>query len=208
MLLHEPLTLLRFGPPVYETWQTEGSVTWPIDRGLLVSKEGRGSGFLRLSITRLDSGETEWARLRAQMEVRNFYPWLRGGGHLTRLGAAIYGQTQQRIHRFVTRRFLRSIGEGARASRLANGRGWFRTSDLSRVKRWDAVRLEAPFLALASHIRRKDMAHAHARMPLDGAGWGWIRVPESVWHPMARHAWAAPQVLRPRGRAPPTRFWG
>ena len=38
------LPLLRFGAPQYETDEGEGRVTWPIDRGLLVAREGRGQG--------------------------------------------------------------------------------------------------------------------------------------------------------------------
>jgi hypothetical protein len=49
------------------------------------------------------------------MEVRNFYPWLRGSGWTARIGAGLYGLTQQRIHRFVTRRFLGSLGSTAAA---------------------------------------------------------------------------------------------
>jgi len=51
--------------------------------------------------------------VRVQMEVRNFYPWLRGAGRFARVGVWIYAQTQQRIHRAVTRRFLRKLAERA-----------------------------------------------------------------------------------------------
>jgi hypothetical protein len=43
------------------------------------------------------------------MEVRNFYPWLRGSGAFARVGVWIYAQTQQRIHRAVTRGFLERL---------------------------------------------------------------------------------------------------
>ena len=42
-------------------------------------------------------------------EVANFYPGLRVGGPLARVGAWIYNQTQMRIHVFVTHGFLRSL---------------------------------------------------------------------------------------------------
>ena len=45
------------------------------------------------------------------MEVNNFYPWLRGSGPFARVGVWIYAQTQQRIHRAVTRRFLRRLAQ-------------------------------------------------------------------------------------------------
>ena len=47
------------------------------------------------------------------MEVRNFYPWLRGTGPFARVGVWIYAQTQQRIHRTVTRGFLRRLAPTA-----------------------------------------------------------------------------------------------
>jgi hypothetical protein len=53
-----------------------------------------------------DAG-TETVRVR--LEVRNFYPWLRGGGRFARFGAWLYGQTQLRIHVLVCNAFLRSL---------------------------------------------------------------------------------------------------
>jgi hypothetical protein len=43
------------------------------------------------------------------MEVENFYPSFRGGGRFARFGSLLYSQTQLRIHRWVTRGFLRSL---------------------------------------------------------------------------------------------------
>jgi hypothetical protein len=43
------------------------------------------------------------------MQVHSFYPWLRGTGRFARIGVWIYAQTQQRIHRAVTRRFIRRL---------------------------------------------------------------------------------------------------
>jgi hypothetical protein len=44
------------------------------------------------------------------VEVRNFYPRLRGSGWFSRFGTLLYAQTQVRIHEFVTRGFLRDLG--------------------------------------------------------------------------------------------------
>jgi hypothetical protein len=52
-------------------------------------------------------------RIHVRMEVQNFYPWLRGTGPFARVGVWIYAQTQQRIHRAVTRGFLRRLATNA-----------------------------------------------------------------------------------------------
>jgi len=108
VLLSRRLPLLRFHAPDYETATERASVTWRIDRGLLVAREGRGRGFLRIGVRRLgeDGGRS---RLEVTSEVRNFYPWLRGGGRFARFGTWIYSQTQLRIHVLVTHGFLRSL---------------------------------------------------------------------------------------------------
>jgi hypothetical protein len=108
------LSLLRFGAPRYEASGDRGSVTWPIDRGLLVSGEGRGSGWLRIAVERdpvlqRDPAPDGHARVRIRVEVRNFYPWLRGRGGFARLGVWIYSQTQLRIHRRLAVGFMRSL---------------------------------------------------------------------------------------------------
>lgn len=105
VLVSRRLSLLRFAAPEYETEPDTGTVTWRIDRGLLVAREGRGKGFLRIAVRRLEApGE-----VLVGVEVRNFYPWLRGRGRFARFGAWLYGQTQVRIHRLVTFGFLRSL---------------------------------------------------------------------------------------------------
>ncbi len=110
VLVHRRLVLLRFRRPRYDTGLGFGQVTWPIERGLLVAKRGRGH--LRISVRRVEPapGETEGRiRIRIRAEVRNFYPLLRGAGRFARLGARIYAATQLRIHVLVTRGFLRSL---------------------------------------------------------------------------------------------------
>jgi hypothetical protein len=105
VLLSRHLPLLRFEAPGYETEADGGTVTWRIRRGLLVAREGWDRGFLRISVRRRDApGE-----LHLSVEVRNFYPWLRGRGRFARFGAWLYGQTQVRIHRLITFGFLRSL---------------------------------------------------------------------------------------------------
>jgi uncharacterized protein YbjT (DUF2867 family) len=110
IVLLRSLTLLRFESPRYERLARGSSVTWPIVDGLLVSGEGRGRGFLRLTLERADrSTAPEPRALIATMEVRDFYPSLRGRGRMAPLGARLYGATQRRIHRLTTRSFLRSL---------------------------------------------------------------------------------------------------
>jgi hypothetical protein len=111
VLLSRRLPLLRFRPPQYVTESGLGCVTWPIEQGFLVAKEGRGgNGFLRIRVERSakeapGSDET----VDVSVEVRNFYPWLRGSGGFARFGAWFYGQTQLRIHVIVCNGFLRSL---------------------------------------------------------------------------------------------------
>jgi hypothetical protein len=111
VLLSRRLPLLTFHAPEYETEPDRGQVTWAIARGLLVAREGRDrNGFLRITAARTDpqpAGSEE--TLRVTLEVRNFYPWLRGSGRFARFGAWLYGQTQLRIHVLVCNAFLRSL---------------------------------------------------------------------------------------------------
>jgi len=122
VLLFRPLALLRFHAPEYETSPTHGVVTWRIERVLLVSREGRGGeGYLRISIERPRDGEAgepaapppppDRVRLRLEVAVANFYPWLRGSGRFARFGTWIYSQTQLRIHVVVCNGFLRSLAK-------------------------------------------------------------------------------------------------
>ncbi len=97
------LVLLRFRAPVYERGDEFGRVTWPIERGLLVSAQGRGQGHLRIEADR--RGE----RLKVRAEVANFYPFLRGSGAFARFGTWLYSQTQMRLHVRIMRGYLRSL---------------------------------------------------------------------------------------------------
>jgi hypothetical protein len=112
VLLARPLVLLRFHAPEYELEDDRSTVTWRIKRGVLVARDGRDQGFLRLSIEPLGAADADGCtRVRMRMEVHNFYPWLRGTGAFARIGVWIYAQTQQRIHRAVTRRYLRHLAD-------------------------------------------------------------------------------------------------
>jgi hypothetical protein len=111
VLLSRRLPLLRFHAPEYEAGERSGSVTWRIERGLLVAPEGRGQGYLRIAVRREGPDPADAGRelLRVLCEVRNFYPWIRGRGRFARLGARVYGRTQLRIHVLVCNAFLRSL---------------------------------------------------------------------------------------------------
>jgi hypothetical protein len=115
------LNLLCFDPPRYERDASGASATWRIAGGALVMRRGRGHGFLRLTLGR-PTGPPESKTIRAAMEVRGFYPLLRGSGRLAIAGAALYNLTQRVVHRAMARAYLRSLG-GARIpdGTLANG---------------------------------------------------------------------------------------
>jgi hypothetical protein len=111
VLLTRRLPLLRFGPPEYDVDDDHGCVTWRIRKGVLVAQAGRDQGFLRIAVHRrapADPGKAE-ETVDVGVEVRNFYPWLRGSGRFARLGAWLYGQTQLRIHELICNGFLRSL---------------------------------------------------------------------------------------------------
>jgi hypothetical protein len=105
--------LLRFRPPEFDTGPGFGRVTWPIERGVLVASEGRGRGYLRIDVRRLDDADDAGAaKVRVRATVANFYPFLRGSGLIARIGSWFYSQTQLRIHVLVTRGFLKSLASG------------------------------------------------------------------------------------------------
>lgn len=110
VLISRRLPLLEFHAPEYDASADQGCVTWRIERGLLVAREGRDNGFLRIKVQREPAWEhAQESELQVQLEVRNFYPWLRGGGRFARFGAWLYGQTQLRLHVLVCNAFLRSL---------------------------------------------------------------------------------------------------
>ena len=107
------VVLLRFRLPIFDVGPGFGRVTWPIERGVLVAPSGRGRGYLRIDVRRLEPDPArDEERVRIQAIVANFYPFLRGSGWVARLGTFLYAQTQLRVHVFVTRGFLRSLESG------------------------------------------------------------------------------------------------
>jgi len=110
VLLTRPLVLLRFNAPEYDIGAEGGTVTWPINRGLLVAPSGRGRGYLQLSVRRLPARDgSDEATAVVSSEVINFYPVIAGWGWFARIGRFLYNQTQLRIHIIVTNAFLRSL---------------------------------------------------------------------------------------------------
>jgi hypothetical protein len=113
VLLGRPLRLLTFRAPEYDTEPHRGTVTWRIEKGILVAPSGRNRGHLRISVERPDpdpGGDEITARVSS--EVANFYSaiamsWV--PKRLARVGAWLYKQTQLRIHVIVTNAFLRSL---------------------------------------------------------------------------------------------------
>jgi hypothetical protein len=105
VFLRRPFVLLRFHKPEYEFNRDGGTVSWPIDRGVLVAKNGRGRGFLRLTVRRkpVHDGAPE-VTVVVSSEVVNFYPTI-----ADRFSRWIYEHTQLRIHVIVTHAFLRSL---------------------------------------------------------------------------------------------------
>ena len=112
VLLTRRLPLLQFALPEYDLAPDHGCVTWRIRRGVLVAREGRDQdGFLRIAVHRpeRDTGAGPDETVHVRVEVRNFYPWLRGSGRFARWGAWLYSQTQLRLHVLVCNGFLRSL---------------------------------------------------------------------------------------------------
>ena len=105
VLLAPPFRLLTFQAPEYEMDATRGVVRWRIERGLLVSKQGRnGRGYLQIEVRRSEAEDADHARLHVEVEVANFYPSI-----ASRLSRPVYNATQSRIHVIITYGFLRSL---------------------------------------------------------------------------------------------------
>jgi hypothetical protein len=110
VLVTKPFVLLRFFAPEYDTSSEGGTVTWRINKGFLVAPQGRGKGFLRITVERRDDPATEnEIELRVVSEVANFYPLLAGWGWWKRIGGVIYRFTQYTIHNIVTNAFFNSL---------------------------------------------------------------------------------------------------
>lgn len=110
VILTPPFTLLCFKAPEYEVESDRGSVTWRIDRGLLVAPAGGGKGFLRIRVERPPDDEgSDLVTTRVSSEVAEFHPLLAGWGWFRRIGLALYRVTQLRVHVLITHGFLRSL---------------------------------------------------------------------------------------------------
>jgi hypothetical protein len=110
VVIAKPLRLIVFRAPEYDIETNRGTVTWRIDRGLLVAPRGRGCGFLRISVERPEHEDgSELVTVRVSSEVANFYPMLEGSGWYRAIGRFIYRITQFRIHVLVTNAFFRSL---------------------------------------------------------------------------------------------------
>src|SRR3954470_13855963 len=77
--LFRPFVLLSFQAPEYEMDATRGIVRWNIDKGVLVSKAGRGRGHLEIDVQRRPPGRDGRSALHIEVEVANFYPALAFG---------------------------------------------------------------------------------------------------------------------------------
>jgi hypothetical protein len=103
VMITRPFTLLRFDAPEYTLESERGRIVWRIRDGLLVSRAGRGSGWLSLEVRRETTGGDP-SNLSIEVEVANFYPSIAAG-----FSTAVYEATQAFVHVLVTHAFLRSL---------------------------------------------------------------------------------------------------
>jgi hypothetical protein len=105
VFLCRPFVLLSFQAPEYEIGENRGIVRWRIDKGILVSRRGRGGdGYLEIDVTRRESDRPGYAVVHVEVEVANFYPAIASG-----IATWVYKITQSKIHVIVTHGFLRSL---------------------------------------------------------------------------------------------------
>ena len=105
VFIRPPLVLLSFQAPEYQMDGRRGIVRWRIERGVLVSRRGRGGeGYLQIDIRRSPPNRHGQVTARVEVAVANFYPAIASG-----LSKWVYANTQSRIHVVVTHAFLRSL---------------------------------------------------------------------------------------------------
>ena len=105
VLLRRPLVLLAFRAPEYEMDDRRGVVRWRIERGVLVSRRGRGGdGHLQIDVRRSLPNAQGRVVAHVEVEVANFYPAIASG-----LSQWVYVNTQSRLHVLMTHGFLRSL---------------------------------------------------------------------------------------------------
>jgi hypothetical protein len=111
VVLTRPFVLLRFHKPDYDIGDGWASVTWRIEKGVLVAPSGHGKGGLKITVRRPQGHyeDRDWVTISVTSEVSNFYPMIAGWGWFSRIGRAVYRETQLRIHVIVTHAFLRSL---------------------------------------------------------------------------------------------------
>jgi hypothetical protein len=109
VLITRLFVLLRFYARECEVSEGRGSVNWWIKRGILVSREGQDSGSLRLAVATADGAEGR-CRVHVRMEAQNLAPRHRP---VRTVRVRVYAQTRQRIHRTVSRGFLRRLAPTA-----------------------------------------------------------------------------------------------
>ena len=118
VVVARPLVLISFQAPEYELDGDRGLVRWRIERGVLVSRRGRGGvGYLQIEVRRCPDQSPGVARVHVEVEVANFYPAI-----AVSLSRRLYAATQSRVHVIVTHGFLRSLARLDLAE--------------SRVRRW------------------------------------------------------------------------
>ncbi|MEV4418658.1 hypothetical protein AB0L40_01620 [Patulibacter sp. NPDC049589] len=103
------IKLLGFRAPEFEVDGGVATIRWPIDRGLLISRKGRGQGSLELEVRREDGVATErdatpMSTARLQLRVEDFRPTMSSG-----LAYLVYRQTQSRYHVLLAYGFIRSL---------------------------------------------------------------------------------------------------
>jgi hypothetical protein len=104
VLIARPLVLLRFQAPEYALDAECGLVRWRIERGILVSRRGRGgNGYLQIDVRRREPDAAGMVTVHVEVAVANFYP------AISAISRVVYTSTQSRIHVIVTRAFLRSL---------------------------------------------------------------------------------------------------
>jgi hypothetical protein len=106
VFIAKPLTLLRFDSPEYVLDGSHGAIRWRIRDGLLVTRSGRGSGYLALDVTRHPPQADGSAQVTIEVEVANFYPSIARG-----FSTPVYEMTQAAVHVLVTHAFLRSLAK-------------------------------------------------------------------------------------------------
>jgi hypothetical protein len=81
-----------------------GIVRWRIESGVLVSRRGKGDGYLQIDVRRGEVAGDGRATVHVEVEVANFYPSIASG-----ISRRVYKLTQSWVHVLITHGFLRSL---------------------------------------------------------------------------------------------------